>query len=177
MSQWLTWSLIAHQKQDSKVFKAMPHLRKCFSAVRGSASGANMKVILVRSSPGRAPGQLAAGLVKPCSRQRRSAWLKLFPILPPAVKTEQSRLLLSSLGCSCERGIRVSSAHWAETAGGPYNVTEIHSLIGRRLQRRWLKETEREGSKGSREKTEEGVGSGKGNRDFLRRREQKQGAL
>lgn len=58
-------------------------------------------------------------------------------------------------------------------ASSLYNVTEIHSLIGRRPQRRCLKETEGEGNTGSREKNE-WVGSGKENRAFLRR-EQKQG--
>lgn len=46
-------------------------------------------------------------------------------------------------------------------------------MVGRRPQRRCLKETEGEGNKGSREKNE-WVGSGKENRAFLRR-EQKQG--
>lgn len=48
------------EKNVRGLFKALPRLEKCFSTVRGNASGANMKVILVRSFPGRAPSQLAS---------------------------------------------------------------------------------------------------------------------
>lgn len=148
-------------------------------------------------NPGQEPfwqGWPATSRVRPCYMRRRAPQCKLFLINPCAVRTEQSQLLVSSLGHGCilwllsdywiqdgkprhqvcERN-RLLATHWAATAHSLCNITETHSLIGRRPQRRWQKETGREGDKRSWEKKmRKGWDQVKENRDILRR-EQKQG--
>lgn len=159
--------------QFKGLFKALPRLRKCFSALRVCISGANMMIILARSSAGRT----AAGHV----------WSELLPSAPSMEQEEQSQLLLLSPGYGpalwllrgywiwdgkqrhrdCERN-RALSACWAGT------TKSLWSWIGKRPGRGWIKGTEGGGNKngkrfrGKKKEKKKRMGSGKGSR-FLKK--------